>query len=39
MSDASPQRGKKDRRPAWRNKEFLDKLKHKKEVYRGWKQG
>jgi len=21
------------------NKELLDKLKHKKEVYRGWKQG
>ena len=21
------------------NKELLDKLKHKKEAYRGWKQG
>ncbi|KFV18118.1 hypothetical protein N340_13754, partial [Tauraco erythrolophus] len=27
------------RRPAWMNKEFLDQLKHKKEAYRGWKQG
>ncbi|GAB0192671.1 hypothetical protein GRJ2_001732400 [Grus japonensis] len=27
------------RRPAWMNKELLGKLKHKKEVYRGWKQG
>ncbi|KAM9590815.1 uncharacterized protein ACIBXB_005869 [Morphnus guianensis] len=26
-------------RPAWMNKELLDKLKHKKEAYRGWKQG
>ncbi|KAK4822674.1 hypothetical protein QYF61_019041 [Mycteria americana] len=24
---------------AWMNKELLDKLKHKKEAYRGWKQG
>ncbi|GAB0188477.1 hypothetical protein GRJ2_001313000 [Grus japonensis] len=31
--------GKKARRPAWMNKELLDKLKHKKEAYRGWKQG
>ncbi|KAK4828554.1 hypothetical protein QYF61_027523 [Mycteria americana] len=31
--------GKNARRPAWMNKEFLDKLKHKKEAYRGWKQG
>ena len=25
--------------PAWMNKELLDKLRHKKEAYRGWKQG
>lgn len=25
--------------PAWMNKELLDKLKHKKEADRGWKQG
>ena len=31
--------GKNARRPAWRNKELLDKLKHKKEACRGWKQG
>ncbi|KFO10373.1 hypothetical protein N312_10965, partial [Balearica regulorum gibbericeps] len=33
--------GKNARRPAWVNKEFLGKLKHKKEAYggRGWKQG
>jgi len=31
--------GKSARRPAWMNKELLDKLKHKKEAYRGWKQG
>ncbi|KFW71682.1 hypothetical protein AS28_14104, partial [Pygoscelis adeliae] len=31
--------GKNARRPAWMNKELLDKLKHKKEAYRGWKQG
>ncbi|PKU35024.1 hypothetical protein llap_14673 [Limosa lapponica baueri] len=31
--------GKKARRPAWINKEHLDKVKHKKEAYRGWKQG
>ncbi|GAB0187326.1 hypothetical protein GRJ2_001197900 [Grus japonensis] len=31
--------GKNARRPAWMNKEVLDKLKHKKEAYRGWKQG
>ncbi|KAK4812942.1 hypothetical protein QYF61_002073 [Mycteria americana] len=31
--------GKNARRPAWLNKELLDKLKHKKEAYRGWKQG
>ena len=24
---------------AWMNKELLDKLIHKKEAYRGWKQG
>ncbi|KFQ73472.1 hypothetical protein N337_08981, partial [Phoenicopterus ruber ruber] len=27
---------KNARRPAWRNKELLDKLQHKKEAYRGW---
>jgi len=26
--------GKNTRRPAWMNKELLDKLKHKKEAYR-----
>ncbi|KAM9654465.1 uncharacterized protein ACIBXB_005124 [Morphnus guianensis] len=31
--------GKKARRPAWMNKELLDKLQHKKEAYSGWKQG
>jgi len=31
--------GKNTRRPAWMNKEHLDKDKHKKEAYRGWKQG
>ncbi|KAK4818694.1 hypothetical protein QYF61_017915 [Mycteria americana] len=31
--------GKNARRPAWMNKELLDKLKHKKEAYRGCKQG
>ncbi|GAB0199210.1 hypothetical protein GRJ2_002386400 [Grus japonensis] len=31
--------GKNTRRPPWMNKELLDKLKHKKEAYRGWKQG
>ncbi|KFW61745.1 hypothetical protein AS28_00352, partial [Pygoscelis adeliae] len=39
--------GKNARRPAWMNKELLDKLKHKKEAYRGkkrrvyrlWKKG
>ncbi|KAF1585132.1 Serine/threonine-protein kinase MRCK beta, partial [Eudyptes moseleyi] len=31
--------GKNTRRPAWMNKELLDKPKHKKEAYRGWKQG
>jgi len=30
---------KNTRRPAWMNKEVLDKLKHRKEPYRGWKQG
>ncbi|GAB0176076.1 hypothetical protein GRJ2_000072800 [Grus japonensis] len=30
---------KNTRRPAWMNKELLDKLKQKKEAYRGWKQG
>ncbi|GAB0176269.1 mitochondrial enolase superfamily member 1 [Grus japonensis] len=31
--------GTNTRRPARMNKELLDKLKHKKEAYRGWKQG
>ena len=31
--------GKNARRPAWIKKELLDKLKSKKEAYRGWKQG
>jgi len=30
---------KNARRPAWMSKELLDKIKHKKEAYRGWKQG
>ncbi|KGL89856.1 hypothetical protein N301_01578, partial [Charadrius vociferus] len=31
--------GKTARRPAWMNKELLDKLKQKKEAYREWKEG
>ncbi|GAB0176056.1 hypothetical protein GRJ2_000070800 [Grus japonensis] len=31
--------GKNTRRPTWMNKELLGKLKHKREAYRGWKQG
>ena len=31
--------GKNTRRPAWMNKELLDKFKQKKEACRGWKQG
>ncbi|PKU48684.1 glycerol kinase [Limosa lapponica baueri] len=31
--------GKIASRPAWMNKELLDKLRTKKEAYRGWKQG
>jgi len=31
--------GKNARWPAWKNKELLDKSKHRKEPYRGWKQG
>ena len=31
--------GENARRPAWMDKELLDKLKHRKEAYRGWKQG
>ncbi|GAB0177211.1 hypothetical protein GRJ2_000186300 [Grus japonensis] len=31
--------GKNARRPAWMDKDLLGKLKHKKEAYRGWKQG
>ncbi|GAB0180313.1 hypothetical protein GRJ2_000496600 [Grus japonensis] len=30
---------KNARRPAWMNRKFLDKLRHKQEAYRGWKQG
>jgi len=30
---------KNARRPEWVNKELLDKLEHKKEGYRAWKQG
>ena len=31
--------GKNAKRPAWMNKELLDKLKHKQKVCRGWKRG
>ncbi|GAB0205822.1 mitochondrial enolase superfamily member 1 [Grus japonensis] len=31
--------GKNTKRPLWVNKELLDKVKQKKEAYRGWKQG
>jgi len=31
--------GKNATWPAWMDKEFLDKSKHKKEAYKGWKQG
>jgi len=31
--------GRNARRPAWMNKELLDKLKHRKEAYRGQKPG
>ncbi|KFV01109.1 hypothetical protein N340_07767, partial [Tauraco erythrolophus] len=31
--------GRNARKPVWMNKELLDQLKHKKEAYRGWKQG
>ena len=31
--------GKNASRPAWMNKELLDRLKPKEEAYRGWKQG
>ncbi|KFU99773.1 hypothetical protein N340_10986, partial [Tauraco erythrolophus] len=31
--------GRNTRKPTWMNKELLDQLKHKKEAYRGWKQG
>ncbi|KFQ04942.1 hypothetical protein N329_07333, partial [Haliaeetus albicilla] len=31
--------GKNARKPVWMNKLLLDNLKHKKEAYRGWKQG
>jgi len=31
--------GRNARRPTWMNKEVLDKLKQRKEAYRGWKQG
>ncbi|GAB0176265.1 mitochondrial enolase superfamily member 1 [Grus japonensis] len=36
---AKKKSGTNTRRPARMNKELLDKLKHKKEAYRGWKQG
>jgi len=40
MCDPAKRRsGKTARRPARMNKELLDKLKHKKEACRGWKQG
>ncbi|GAB0187153.1 hypothetical protein GRJ2_001180600 [Grus japonensis] len=32
-------KSKSARSPAWMSKELLGKLKHKKEAYRGWKQG
>ncbi|GAB0208941.1 hypothetical protein GRJ2_003359800 [Grus japonensis] len=31
--------GENTRRPAWMNEMLPDQLKHKKEAYRGWKQG
>ncbi|KFV19911.1 hypothetical protein N340_04997, partial [Tauraco erythrolophus] len=31
--------GRNTRKPAWMNKEFLNKVKHKKEAYREWKKG
>ncbi|GAB0206732.1 hypothetical protein GRJ2_003138800 [Grus japonensis] len=31
--------GKNTQRPAWMNKEFSGKVKHKNEAYREWKQG
>jgi len=31
--------GKNVRWPAWMNKELVDKPRHQKEAYRGWKQG
>ncbi|GAB0205396.1 hypothetical protein GRJ2_003005200 [Grus japonensis] len=34
-----PTKSKNAWRPAWMNKELLGKLKHRKEAYRGWKQG
>ncbi|GAB0205316.1 mitochondrial enolase superfamily member 1 [Grus japonensis] len=30
---------KTTKRPPWMNKELLGKVRHKKEAYRGWKQG
>ncbi|GAB0207747.1 hypothetical protein GRJ2_003240400 [Grus japonensis] len=30
---------KSSKRPPWMNKELLGKVNHKKEAYRGWKQG
>jgi len=32
------QSGKNARRPDWMNKRLLDKLKHKKEAFKGWKK-
>ncbi|KFZ45725.1 hypothetical protein N321_12356, partial [Antrostomus carolinensis] len=31
--------GKTSRRPAWMNRKILNKLRTKKETYRGWKEG
>ena len=39
MHPSKEKSGKNARRPAWMNKELLDKLKHKKEANRGWKEG
>ncbi|GAB0209274.1 mitochondrial enolase superfamily member 1 [Grus japonensis] len=36
---AKKKSGKTTKRPPWMNKELLDKVKHKKEACRGWKQG
>jgi len=36
---ANRKSGKNMLRPAWMNKRLLDKLKHRKETYKVWKQG